>query len=127
MRIDLNPLLLNALKTLKTRSIWISAINQTEGNKTFADTVNWASRYSHVSRIHIKTVSTNWDAWLCVDNTFNKTDIRTLKIMTSGNGDSEIFIGTELNSADNNVYLIFTDNVGVNTFDILISGEARRH
>ena len=116
---------LTQLKSM--RNVWIVALAQAEGDRTLADATNWATQYSYISSIKVRTTSTSWDLWLFETSAFNLALITTRKLVQNRNGDFDTSVAREYNSDSNNVYVRFTDNVGAATFDILIVGEARRH
>lgn len=108
------------------RNIWINVTNQSEGNLELSGD-DWDTAYSYISSIKVKTSSTDWDMWLCEDDTYTKTLISTRQIAANRSGDFDITVAREYNPGQDKVYLIYTDNSGTNTADIYIVGESRRH
>jgi len=107
------------------KNIYLLAENQSEGNLTLSN-ATWGATKSFIESIKVETSSTDWDMWLCETSAFDKTLITTRQIAANRNGNYDITISRTYNSDATNVYLIYTDNSGTNTADILISGEERR-
>lgn len=109
------------------KNIWINATSQSEGNLTLSDSTNWGCRYAFISSIKVVTASTDWDMWLCETSAFNTSLITSRQIAANRNGNFDIDIQREYNSDSTSVYLVYTDNAGSNTSNILIIGTERVH
>ena len=116
------------LSTLTNRTIFVHATGQAPGNLTLADAAHWGEQYSVLTSLKVWTASTNWDLWLCEDNTFDTGLIGSRKLIEAQSGNYEVYESeTEYRSDGDNVYLKYVDNSGANNAEILLTGIARRH
>lgn len=113
-----------------TMSKWIKVTGQAPGNLTLNDGTNWGINYSFISGIQVETSSTNWDLWLCEDNTFT-TSAQESRLLASGRGSgkTDLTVLREYNPGDANVYLKYIDNDagGPYNADFYITGAERSH
>jgi len=109
------------------KNVWINVSGQAPGNLTLNDGTNWDVSYSYITAIHVLTSSTDWDLWLCEDNSFDTGAIETHRLVSGRSGDMDISVAREYNPGDTNVYLKYTDNSGSNNADIYILGQERTH
>ena len=102
--------------------VTITALSLSSGNHTLTDIINWATAKSYISAINVQTNSTDWDLWLCFDNTFNTGDVRSIQLVNQGY--KTTLVDPDLNhiSIDNNLYIIYT---GAQTADFYFIGEIR--
>lgn len=116
------------LTTLKSmRNIWINADGYGDGYLIFNDPIHWDAQFSFVSGIRAITNSTDWHLWICEDAGFDKTKSTTRQVVKNGLKDMVINVGMEVNSSDNNLYLIYEDASGSGEpLSLYITGEARR-
>lgn len=107
-------------------NIWIVSSGNAPGNLTLSAT-SWASRYTYISSINAKTVSSKWNLWICETSAFNTSLITSRQIVSSGKGNMLINVNFNVNSDSNNLYLVYQNlGAGSPTLDLYIAGEIRQ-
>lgn len=105
----------------------IKATGQSEGDLHLSDATNWGVSKALIKLIRIVTNSTDWDLYLLQNDNgraTNDANIPEIQIMSSGNGNMDIYLDTpyEDEDASDEVHISLVDNSGSNTADIYIIG-----
>lgn len=104
------------------RAVSMLLENLGEGNLTLSDDGYWGVSEAYIDSISVSTISTNWDLYLCIDSSFNISDVRTRKLVSNGLGDAIVPVDETYQSTDGKVYLVFNDLAGSSIASFYIVG-----
>ena len=104
------------------RPVTMSFSDLSEGNLTLFDDGYWGVETAYIDSISVKTVSTNWNMFLCTDSGFDLNDIRTRKLVSNGLGTAIVSVEETYQSVDGKIYLIFDDLTGSATVSLYVVG-----
>lgn len=106
------------------RSAAISGGPYSPGNLTLTGPL-WDAYEVDFCHLSLLTASTNWDLYICYDNTFDLTDARTLKLVANATGNIITDVHIRYISSTTSLYLIYNDLSGSATANIHIIGTTK--
>lgn len=104
------------------KSIYINYEGAPEGNIILSDDGYWAYGNVYLDVIYVKTLSTDWDMYLCRNSLFDIASIDTIRLVSSGLGDTVVPVNITYDSFDGNIYLVYVDNSGSATASFSVVG-----
>jgi len=107
--------------------LYIKSTGNAPGDIHLSDGTHWNLSKVLIKTIRVVTLSTDWDMFLLQNDnghSTNDANIPEVKIMSSGNGDLDLYVNLAYEDEDdsNEVHIYYYDNSGSNTADIYIIG-----